>query len=198
MHTYRSVTDHETVHAACTEPTDHASLTPITIHVIPQVTRSRTTAHASRRPPITFSPLSTRGGNVSGSPAEPPIGPHSMIDYTWRTVDFRPASAPGWRALFLDSPTGRHTREIAGWLIEEEIGPRPRYDDEARPTGDRRVRAAVPDEMDELRVASESSNFWCVLAPDEPEPSAADEAEQRELMAREREWRRARAAEPTG
>lgn len=114
-----------------------------------------------------------------------------MTEYAWRTTDFRPATLPGWRALFL-KPDGRRISPLVGWLIQDETT----LDDfgGSTTTGDRRVIAAVTSEYCEATPVTDLDSFWCVLDPDEPEPSAEEEAQERQRRRGAADYRAKRAA----
>lgn len=93
----------------------------------------------------------------------------------WTNLDFRPA-APGWRLAYLtDSTLGYFTLAIPGWLVQVEThDPRPLAE---RP---RRVVAAICGGMGVVEpIDSEERNnpwcdFWCVLEPIDPDPTAEE------------------------
>jgi hypothetical protein len=100
-----------------------------------------------------------------------------LSTYTWRDIDFRPVATPGWRVIFLDSPTGWSEAPLAGWLIQEEIE---KNDWEgSRPTGSRRVVAAFMADDYEAESTATTANFWMVLGPGENDPTPELEAEHR-------------------
>lgn len=107
-----------------------------------------------------------------------------MTEYVLRTVDFRPAALPGWRALYLNHPSGRRVLPVVGWLIQQEVE-RDSWDSET-PTGERRVIAAVlADECEVMPVSDYAiaGTFWYVLEPGESEPTSEEEAKERERQA---------------
>ncbi len=98
----------------------------------------------------------------------------SVIDLNWVTVDFRAVGEPGWRAVYLDlDGLGFSAWPLAGWLIQE---PDAYHRDTDEPTAaarpSRRVVPAQCDGMGEIKDATKGDNFWLVLGPGEPGPTA--------------------------
>lgn len=90
-------------------------------------------------------------------------------DYKFRTVDFRPAPT-GWRIAFATND-GPVIEPMPGWLIREEIEYDTRTADVVTRTGFREVVAAIVVES-EASPATEHPDFWHVLGPSEPPPTA--------------------------
>lgn len=106
-----------------------------------------------------------------------------MSDDT-RAIDLRPVAVPGWRAIFLDQPTGHHVEPLAGWLIREEVSldadlglsesmPPPGY-------RERSIVAAVAGEGGGVEPVASRASFWCVLGPGQPDPTAEQESDERQ------------------
>jgi hypothetical protein len=98
----------------------------------------------------------------------------SPTGLNWITVDFRAVGEPGWRAVYLDlDGLGFSARPLAGWLIQE---PDTYHYDTEEPTAtaspSRRVVPAHCDGMGEIKDATKGNNFWLVLGPGEPGPTA--------------------------
>lgn len=94
-------------------------------------------------------------------------------NYEFRTVDFRPAP-PGWRIAYATAD-GTRVKPMPGWLIREEVEyDTDTYDVVAR-TGARDVVAAhlVGSEAER---ADGHDDFWRVLGPGEPDPTAEEVA----------------------
>jgi len=104
----------------------------------------------------------------------------------WSDHDFRPA-APGWRLAWLDenSPLGFFTTVLPGWLVQVETryNPATYATQDSRPAADRerRVVAASYDASDGTidAVDGDHSNFWYVLDPTDPDPTAEEAAAER-------------------
>lgn len=106
-----------------------------------------------------------------------------MSDDT-RAIDLRPVATPGWRAIFLDLPSGHHVEPLVGWLIQEEITlnadlglsqdmPLPGY-------RERYIVAAVTGEDGSVEPAPSRAAFWLVLGPCQPDPTAEQESDERQ------------------
>lgn len=107
-----------------------------------------------------------------------------------RPISFTPDSS--WRAAFfpgqLDDEEAAIVLPVAGWAVVEhwtercEEVERPDGTWESRrgiprpqkPPYDRSVVAMVDDDLGGLQEVPEVSNFWRLLAPGEPDPSADD------------------------
>jgi len=93
----------------------------------------------------------------------------------WRTLDFH-ADYTGWRAVYLNDDNPQWTVEhVVGWLIQEDVlfdartcENLPPNDQPALPN--RRVVAGVID-RGVIEAASESENFWYLLAPGDLDPT---------------------------
>jgi hypothetical protein len=93
-------------------------------------------------------------------------------------VDIRPVP-PGWRCVHLterDEGPAVTVLAMAEWLIQErqqyieaDTDGRPRI-----PNAERRVIAGQVGAYGYADPVDRSSDFWCILAPNEDEPSAAD------------------------
>lgn len=94
-------------------------------------------------------------------------------EYRFRTVDFRPAP-PGWRIAFATT-LGPIVEPMPGWLIREEVEYDTRTEDFVTCTGSREVVAAQVVEGEASSV-TENPEFWCVLGPGEPDPTAEETA----------------------
>jgi len=108
----------------------------------------------------------------------------------WTDYDFRPAP-PGWRLAYLtDSPLGYFTIAMPGWMVQVET----RYNLVTSATQDpppladrpRRVAAATSygDGTIEAVEGGDSSNFWQVIDPTNPEPTTDQAAAERARLAR--------------
>jgi hypothetical protein len=103
---------------------------------------------------------------------------------SWLTVDFRPVPVAGWRVLFIEDPSGWLAYPLAGWLIEERVIVHERNyelhpDTAASGDRERRVVAAIAGDFGEAESVNLISNFWCLLGPGEPDPTADQESEAR-------------------
>jgi hypothetical protein len=98
----------------------------------------------------------------------------SVTELDWVTVDFRAVGEPGWRAVYLDlDGLGFSARPLAGWLIQDQDAYHHDTNEPAataRPS--RRVVPAHCDGMGEIKDATTGNNFWLVLGPGEPGPTA--------------------------
>lgn len=92
----------------------------------------------------------------------------------WRTLDFRPVAAHGWRVLLLKPEQGTDEVPLVGWLVQEEYETDP-YDGE-HSTRERRVVGAIMTDDYEPEPLDRIGGFWLILGPFEPTPSAEDEA----------------------
>ncbi len=117
--------------------------------------------------------------------------------YGWEDWDFRPAPA-GWRVVYLedeDEP-GWMSEPMPGWLVqyEYEFSRRSFESVDERPLTERprRIVAAVIEDY-WLSAADTVSNFWMVLGPGAPDPTAEQARAEREQRA-ERKRRAERAA----
>lgn len=91
-------------------------------------------------------------------------------------VDFKPAP-PGWRLVYLldeDDPSGDPfvVADMPGWLVQ-------------RDRHGVHVTAAQQEDCD-VTTAESTSNFWRVLGPSDPLPSAEDAASERTERAKRR------------
>lgn len=114
----------------------------------------------------------------------------------WQTADFRPAP-PGWKVVCLFEKN-RVIYPIAGWLIQD----RRLYDSD----NDRMIPDDVPVDrrvipgicireygwmVEPIDEGSERDEFtWKILAPGDPEPNEAEEAEEQARRAELRRQRR--------
>lgn len=93
----------------------------------------------------------------------------------FRTIDFRPAPA-GWRVLVLDTTGVLAERAMPGWLIQEAVS----TDEDGGIWHDhpedrvRIITAAISADEGALHPARSLMDFWCVLGPDDPVPTADD------------------------
>jgi hypothetical protein len=98
----------------------------------------------------------------------------SVTELNWVTVDFRAVGEPGWRAVYLDlDGLGFRAWPLAGWLIQQPATYHQDTDETAataKPS--RRVVPAHCDGRGEIKDATEGNNFWLVLKPGEPGPTA--------------------------
>jgi hypothetical protein len=96
------------------------------------------------------------------------------IELHWVTVDFRAVGEPGWRVVYLHlDGLGFSAWPLAGWLIQEQDAD---HRDTDRPAAtarpSRRVVPAHCNGLGEVKDATKGDNFWLVLGPGEPGPTA--------------------------
>ncbi|MDQ7905503.1 hypothetical protein RB614_13315 [Phytohabitans sp. ZYX-F-186] len=105
-----------------------------------------------------------------------------MPEFLYRDIDFRPAAVPGWRALWIDNDGRLKSDSIVGWLIQEsyvvEDDGEEHPPDKPAADRERRIVAAIhaPGWGAMVTSAATEVDVWCVLGPDQPDPTPEEVA----------------------